>query len=307
MKFYTFETNTGGGNATYGVQFEQRLLDLPVAARFLRGLAVGDHVHQFPKDLFTLVAAGTTHLPSVAQLLDAAMQDNTTPGLWHPLESVRVRAPLPRPGKVICSGINYHGHLQENPNATLPDSPFFFAKMNTAIIGPNDSIVLPPLSQQVDYEVEMAVVIGKRLHRCTEVEVPGAIFGYTILHDVSARDVQFKDQQITLGKNFDTFCPMGPCIVTSDELPHPQKLSLSTRLNGEVVQDGSNEDWVFRLPQLLSSLSAVMTLEPGDVVSTGTPRGVGFFRSPQLFLKHGDTVTLEISGIGRLQNPVVRA
>jgi 2-keto-4-pentenoate hydratase/2-oxohepta-3-ene-1,7-dioic acid hydratase in catechol pathway len=137
-----------------------------------------------------------------------------------------------------------------------------------------------------------------------EKEVMGSIAGYTILHDVSARDVQFKDNQITLGKNFDTFAPMGPCLVTADELPNPENLRLRTLLNGQVMQDGSTRDWVFPLPKLLSVLSQVMTLEPGDVVSTGTPAGVGAFRKPPIFLKPGDRVVMEIEGVGRLENPV---
>jgi 2-keto-4-pentenoate hydratase/2-oxohepta-3-ene-1,7-dioic acid hydratase in catechol pathway len=142
------------------------------------------------------------------------------------------------------------------------------------------------------------------MKRVSEAEAMEHIAGYTILHDVSARDVQFKDNQITLGKNFDTFCPLGPCIVTRDQLPNPGKVKLRSFLNGKVMQDGSTADWVFPLPTLLSFLSGIMTLEPGDVVSTGTPAGVGVFRKPQVFLKPGDVVRLEVEGVGVLENPV---
>ena len=171
--------------------------------------------------------------------------------------------------------------------------------------GRPDPIVRPAQTSQLDYEVEFAVVIGRTMKQIAEKDVMGCLAGYTILHDVSARDVQFKDNQITLGKNFDTFCPLGPCIVTRDELPEPENVRLRSLVNGKVMQDGTTADWVFQLPELLGRLSEVMTLEPGDVVSTGTPAGVGVFRKPQVFLKPGDVARLEIEGIGSLENPVV--
>ena len=217
----------------------------------------------------------------------------------------RLLAPIPRPGKILCSGVNYRGHLEENPGAKLPETPFFFSKLPSAVIGPGEPIVHPAATSQLDYEVELAVVIGRSLHRARESDILPSIAGYTILHDVSARDVQFKDNQITLGKNFDTFAPMGPCLVTPEEVPDPADLRLRSLVNGRVLQDSSTRDWVFPLPVLLASLSRVMTLEPGDVVSTGTPAGVGVFRKPPVFLKPGDVVALEIERVGRLENPVV--
>jgi 2,4-diketo-3-deoxy-L-fuconate hydrolase len=222
-----------------------------------------------------------------------------------PASAVRLLAPIPRPGKILCSGINYRGHLEENPGAKLPETPFFFSKLPSAVIGPGEPIVHPAATSQLDYEVELAVVIGRTLHRAREAEVLPAIAGYTILHDVSARDVQFKDNQITLGKNFDTFAPMGPCLVTPDEIRDPADLRLRSLVNGRVLQDSSTRDWVFPLPVLVASLSRVMTLEPGDVVTTGTPAGVGVFRKPPIFLKPGDTALLEIERVGRLENPVI--
>ena len=220
------------------------------------------------------------------------------------LEGADVAAPL-RPGKILCSGINYKGHALENPNAKMPTEPFFFAKLPTSVVGMNAPIVHPERTEQLDYEVEFAVVIGQKLARATEDEVMPAIFGYTLLNDVSARDVQFKDNQITLGKNFDGFAPIGPCIVTADAMPHPDRVRLKTRLNGKTLQDGSTSDWLFPLPRLVSFLSQVMTLEPGDIVSTGTPAGVGLFRKPPLFMKPGDVVEIEAEGIGLLRNPIV--
>ena len=200
--------------------------------------------------------------------------------------------------------INYRSHLQENPHATLPEEPFFFAKLPSTVIGPSQPIRYPRQSRQVDYEIELAIVIGRTMSGTPELHVTEHIFGYTILHDVSARDIQFRDNQITLGKNFDTFCPIGPCVVTADEIPHPDRIGLRTFLNQQKMQEGSTADWLFSLPQLLSFLSQRITLEPGDLVSTGTPAGVGVFRKPPIFLQPGDVVRLEADQIGILQNEV---
>lgn len=221
-----------------------------------------------------------------------------------PLSDVRLQAPI-RPGKVLCSGVNYKGHADENPNAKMPEEPFFFAKLPSSIAGPDDPIQKPARLRQLDYEVEFAAVIGRRLYRADESEVMPAIFGYTLLNDVSARDVQFKDNQITLGKNFLGFAPIGPCIVTADELSDPNDVRLQTRLNGRTLQDGNTSDWLFPLPRLISFLSEVMPLEPGDIVTTGTPAGVGIFQKPPVFMWPGDVVEIEASGIGVLRNPVV--
>ena len=201
--------------------------------------------------------------------------------------------------------MNFHSHVQENPAAKVPEEPFFFSKMPSAVIANGDPILHPGKGHQVDYEVELAVVIGKPVKRNTpEDQVMGLIAGYTIMNDVSARDVQFKDHQITLGKNFDTFAPMGPLLVTADELVSPEDTKLMTLVNNKPMQDGTTRDWIFPLRKLISALSHVMSLEPGDVVSTGTPSGVAAFRKPPAYLKPGDTVTLEVQGVGQLENPV---
>ena len=220
------------------------------------------------------------------------------------LDGVDLAAPL-QPGKVLCSGINYRGHALENPNAKMPTEPFFFAKLPSSVIGPGTPIRHPERTEQMDYEVEFAAVIGKRLRRARAEDVLPALFGYTLLNDVSARDVQFKDNQITLGKNFDGFAPIGPCILTSDAMPHPDRVRLRTRLNGRTLQDGSTSDWLFPLPELIAYLSHTMTLEPGDVVTTGTPAGVGLFQKPPIFMGPGDVVEIEAEGIGVLRNPIV--
>jgi 2,4-didehydro-3-deoxy-L-rhamnonate hydrolase len=222
----------------------------------------------------------------------------------YPLADVKLDAPV-RPGKVLCSGINYNGHAEENPNAKMPSEPFFFAKLPTSVVGPETPVTKPRETEQMDYEVEFAAVIGRPLHKAAEADVMPAIFGYTLLNDISAREVQFKDNQITIGKNFAGFAPIGPCIVTTDELSRPDDVALKTRLNGQTLQDGNTSDWLFSLPRLLSFLSQYVPLEPGDIVSTGTPAGVGVFRKPQVFMKAGDVVEIEAVGIGVLRTPIV--
>ena len=222
----------------------------------------------------------------------------------YALTDVTLEAPI-RPGKVLCSGINYKGHAEENPNAKMPTEPFFFTKLPTSVVGPDVPVEKPVRTEQMDYEVEFSALIGKRLHKAKEADVMPAIFGYTLLNDISARDVQFKDNQITIGKNFAGFAPIGPCIVTSDAMPHPDNVALKTRLNGKTLQDGSTSDWLFSLPLLISFLSQYIPLEPGDIVSTGTPAGVGIFQKPPIFMKAGDVVEIEAAGIGILRTPIV--
>jgi len=283
MRLYSFAWR-GAARLGVALQGGKRLLDLTEAAPELPKNAV-QFISQFSKS-----AAVVTEL----------LQSKHNLHWFHDLEAVRLLAPVPRPGKILCSGINYRSHLQENPEAILPEEPFFFAKMPSTVIGPNQAIIVPRHSKQVDYEIELAVVIGRTMQRTPESDV----FGYTILHDVSARDVQFRDNQITLGKNFDTFCPIGPCVVTRDEVPRPDQVGLRTFLNGQKMQEGSTADWLFSLTHLLSFLSERITLEPGDVVSTGTPAGVGVFRKPPIFLRSGDIVRLEADHLGILQNEV---
>lgn len=281
MRLYSFEWQ-GAARLGVAIQDGKRLLDLTEAAPELPKKAV-QFISQFSKS-----AAVVTEL----------LQSKHNLNWLHDLEAVRLLAPVPRPGKILCSGINYRSHLQENPEAILPEEPFFFAKMPSTVIGPNQAIIVPRRSKQVDYEIEFAVVIGRTMQCTPEPDVLEHVFGYTILHDVSARDVQFRDNQITLGKNFDTFCPIGPCIVTRDEVPRPDQVGLRTFLNGQKMQEGSTADWLFSLTHLLSFLSERITLEPGDVVSTGTPAGVGVFRKPPIFLRSGDVVRLEADHLG---------
>jgi 2-keto-4-pentenoate hydratase/2-oxohepta-3-ene-1,7-dioic acid hydratase in catechol pathway len=216
----------------------------------------------------------------------------------------RLLAPIPRPPKILCSGVNYASHSQENPDAVMPTEPFFFSKLPTAVIGPGDPIVIPSEDTTTDYEVELAMVIGETGKNLAEATALEHVFGWTILHDVSARNVQFKDGQITLGKNPDTFSPIGPEIVTADELGDWSTLRVSTTLNGRKVQDSPTSEMLFSPGRLLEFITRLITLEPGDVVTTGTPAGVGCFQDPPLWLKPGDEVTVSVDRIGDLTNPV---
>lgn len=279
-----------------------KLYSFEIDGRPILGAERGDQLVDLDTDLLSLIGGGEAALDQARRVLEAGQR-------VYRRDEVRILAPL-RPAKMLCSGVNYRSHQDEVPGAVLPETPGFFSKLPNTVIGPGEPIRLPRMSSQVDYEVELAVVIGRRLYQASEDEASSGVFGYTILHDVSARDVQFKapqHNQITLGKNFDSFCPLGPCVVTADELRTPETCRLRTYLNGELMQDASNDGWLFPLPYLLAFLSQVMTLEPGDIVTTGTPGGVGVFRQPQIFLKPGDVVALEIDGIGRLENPVVAA
>jgi 2-keto-4-pentenoate hydratase/2-oxohepta-3-ene-1,7-dioic acid hydratase in catechol pathway len=227
------------------------------------------------------------------------------PAFGDAIEPDRIVAPIPRPGKILGSGVNFKNHLDENPNGVLPSQPFFFSKLPSSVIGPDEPIVIDAPERKVDYEVELGVVIGRPARNIDESEAFDHVFGYTVVHDVSARDIQFVDQQITIGKGLDTFCPIGPAVVTADEISNVNNLRLRTELNGDVMQDGSTADWLFSIPYLLSYLSGFFTLEPGDVVTTGTPAGVGCFRAPERYLAPGDSVTVEVESVGALTNPVV--
>jgi 2,4-diketo-3-deoxy-L-fuconate hydrolase len=214
--------------------------------------------------------------------------------------------PVSRPSKLLFCGVNYASHLEENPAATLPEEPFLFSKLPSAIVGPNHAIRIPYDGCDVDYEVELAVVIGRTARQVPVDDAFDVVYGYTLVNDVSARDVQFRNGQITLGKNFDTFCPIGPTVVLADEVPDPSQLRISTTVNGEIRQDAGLDELLFGIPELISRLSRVMTLERGDVVSTGTPAGCGCFRNPPTYLHPGDVVAIESDLIGRLENPVTR-
>jgi 2,4-diketo-3-deoxy-L-fuconate hydrolase len=211
--------------------------------------------------------------------------------------------PIERPGKIVCVGLNYRGHAEEQ-GAKLPERPLLFAKWATSLTGPDLPIVLPPVSRKVDYEAELAVVIGSRVKAVAVENALEAVRGYLCANDVSARDVQRADRQFTRAKSFDTFCPVGPELVPAAEVGEPQALGIRAFVNGELRQDSTTADMIFSVAELIAFASEAITLEPGDLFLTGTPPGVGEFRDPPVYLADGDEVTIEIDGLGSLTNPV---
>jgi 2-keto-4-pentenoate hydratase/2-oxohepta-3-ene-1,7-dioic acid hydratase in catechol pathway len=214
-----------------------------------------------------------------------------------------VTLPIDRPGKIVCVGMNYRDHAAES-GLEVPDRPVLFAKWPNSLIGPGEPILLPAGFDQVDYEAELGVVIGRRARAVAVADALEAVAGYVCVNDVSARDLQFADGQWTRAKSLDTFCPVGPRLTPAAEIPDPQQLRIRCLVNGEALQDSSTEHMVFSVAGLVAFISEGITLEPGDLIATGTPAGVGFTREPPVFLRPGDEVTVEIEGIGALTNPV---
>lgn len=254
-----------------------------------------------PGNVRQLLQVGPAALDAVTQAArrpDAAKVEAAT---------VKLLPPVPDPPKIICLGLNYRDHAAES-GAPIPKEPVLFSKYATALIGAGQPIVLPPVSKEVDYEAELVIVVGKRGRPRNEQEAREYVAGYTVGHDVSARDWQLKkdQKQWMVGKTFDTFAPTGPVLVTADEVPDPHRLAIRLRLNGQTMQDSNTGQMIFSVPAVLAYLAQVFTLEPGDLIFTGTPPGVGFARKPQVFLKAGDVVEVEIEGLGVLRNPVVQ-
>jgi 2,4-didehydro-3-deoxy-L-rhamnonate hydrolase len=214
--------------------------------------------------------------------------------------------PIDRPGKIVCVGLNYRDHAEEQ-GVDLPTAPLLFAKWQNALIGPGEPIVIPPIVTRTDYEAELGVVIGSTVSRVSAENALEAVAGYICVNDVSARDLQFADGQWTRGKSPDTYCPVGPRLVSRDEVPDPQNLAIRAILNGETMQDSTTANMVFGVADLIAYISQTITLEPGDLIATGTPAGVGAFRDPKVFMQPGDEITIEIEGLGSLTNPVAAA
>ncbi|MGA3047042.1 MAG: fumarylacetoacetate hydrolase family protein [Terracidiphilus sp.] len=244
-------------------------------------------------DTLAVIAAGIT-----------TISPNSDVCLTHRFSDVTLHAPLSNPPRVFAIGLNYRDHAIESGMA-IPTTPVVFFKLPTAIVGPGESIVLPKNSTQPDYEAELAFVIGKGGYRIPASAWRDHVYGYTIVNDVSARDVQFATTQWSLSKSFPTFCPIGPAIVTADEIADPHELNISLTIDGEQLQNSNTRELVFKIPELVEYLSSITPLLPGDIVSTGTPPGVGLGRTPKRWLKPGETVTITIEGLGSLTNPVI--
>jgi 2-keto-4-pentenoate hydratase/2-oxohepta-3-ene-1,7-dioic acid hydratase in catechol pathway len=266
------------------------------------GLAalVGDALVDLSSDVPSvdaLIAAGPPGWDAARAAIEAAT-------VTYPADGVPLGPPLRHPSKIVCVGLNYEDHTTET-KLDRPERPLLFSKFASSLIGPEQEIGWPSgLTEQVDWEAELAVVIGRTLRDADEPEAIEAIFGYTVANDVSARDLQFSDGQWMRGKSLDSFCPLGPAVVTPDELADPQALRISARVNGQTMQDASTADMIFGVAEILSFCSRSFTLEPGDLVLTGTPSGVGAFREPPVFLQAGDRVEVEVEGVGTLANPV---
>ena len=304
MRFVTFSADNTANSATsrLGVQINDSVVDLAALAA-LSGASV-------PVDLLSLIRAGRPALRLIEELITKA-GGRWAAGIAYDLSAVTLRAPL-RPGKVIGIGLNYVEHVEESSRSLdtakeLPDRPVLFGKPATAVTGPGAPILHnADLTSQLDWECELAVVIGRPAFRVSERDAWDHVFGYSIMNDISARD-QRRSGQWFFSKGQDSYAPFGPAVVTADEIPDPQNLDLSLRVNGEIKQKSNTRHMLFAIPRLIADISSGMTLEPGDVISTGSPSGVGAGMNPPQFLQPGDLVEATVEGIGTLANPVVDA
>lgn len=281
MRFITYKAKN---DARLGLLRDDHVIDLATASD-----------GRLPSDMRTFLQQGEPALQLARQV-----EQNATASL--PLAEATLLAPIPNPSKVVAIGLNYMDHCREQ-NIEPPELPIIFAKFPSAVVGPGAAIRWDPaLTGKVDYEVELGVVIGRTARRVPATDALDYVAGYTICNDVSARDLQFGDRQWVRGKSLDTFCPLGPWLVTRDEIPDPHDLSIRCTLNGDVMQDSTTAEMIFGVTTLIEFISRAFTLLPGDVIATGTPDGVGVFRSPQVFMQSGDVVTLEVEGLGQLTN-----
>jgi acylpyruvate hydrolase len=307
MKLVTYSWK---GDISLGALSAGRVVDLRRAhAAALRHRGDADELAvaelRVPGELLGLLCGGAASMAAARRAL-RFVEDQGLEGaedLCRPLAEVELLAPVQRPGKVVCVGLNYRSHLAEI-GERASEYPVLFHKAATSLVGHRQAILLPRVSRQVDYEGELAVVIGRRAKYVAERDALAYVAGYTCANDVSAHDVEFRTSQWTSGKMLDTFCPLGPALVTADEVRDPGRLRLRTTLNGETVQEAVTSDMVFSVPFLISYISSLATLEPGDLILTGTPAGIGCNRKPQVFLRPGDQVSVQIDGIGTLTNPV---
>lgn len=260
------------------------------------GVLVKDAVVPLEHDMLSTIALGVTAVARAAARRTESI----------PLPEVSLRAPTPAPRKIFGIGLNYRDHAAETGNA-VPKRPIVFGIYPNAVAGPGDPILIPAITEQCDYEAELGAVIGREARDISVEDALDHVFGYLNLNDVSARDLQFSENQWTRSKSFDTFMPMGPYLVTTDEIPDPQALRISCTVDGEVMQDSSTGEMIFGVAELVSFVSQSLTLWPGDVIATGTPAGVGMARTPPRWLTPGDEVTVEIEGLGKLTNPVTRS
>ncbi|SIS74472.1 2-keto-4-pentenoate hydratase/2-oxohepta-3-ene-1,7-dioic acid hydratase (catechol pathway) [Alicyclobacillus vulcanalis] len=250
-----------------------------------------------PTDMLDVIANDAQHRAALAQIEEKGV-------VAGKLGQLRLAPPVTRPEKILCVGLNYRKHAEES-KMPIPSSPVYFAKFANSLAGHGDEIAIPEVAREVDYEVELVAVMGRRCRNVSEDEALEAVFGYTIGNDLSARDLQMRTPQWLYGKAIDGFAPLGPYLVTADEVGDPQRLGLRLYLNGELRQNSSTSDMIFTVAQVIADLSRIMTLEPGDLIYTGTPEGVILGRAEKVWLKPGDEMACEIDGLGRLENRLV--
>lgn len=255
------------------------------------------------KLIIDLTTAGYTDTLAVIKAGVSALE-NGSAYRAYPLDNVRLHAPMSNPPRIFCIGLNYRDHAIES-GMEIPKFPVVFFKLVPSIIGPGEAIVLPSITKEPDYEAEFAFVISKGGFQIPASEANAYVYGYTIINDVSARDIQFSTSQWSLSKSLPTFCPIGPSIVTADEIADPHALDVQLAIDDEVLQHSNTRELIFKIPELIEYISSITPLLPGDIISTGTPFGVGLGRNPKRWLKPGETVTITIEGLGKLTNPVV--
>jgi 2-keto-4-pentenoate hydratase/2-oxohepta-3-ene-1,7-dioic acid hydratase in catechol pathway len=305
MKLVTFSSKPDTTNSqprTLGTSVPAELLNCGVPTP---GLLVSDHGGE--EEIVSLSPLGYRSVRNIIEAGKGALDEvesRLANAPRFPLSHVTLHAPIPRPPRIFAIGLNYQKHADESKMA-VQKVPTVFLKLTSSIIGPNAPIILPKISTQPDYEAEFAVVIGKPGYQIAAEDWQQHVFGYTILNDVSARDIQLATSQWTLGKSFPSFSPMGPAIITADEVPDPHSLDISLTIDGETLQSSNTSDLIFKIPALIAHLSSLTPLEAGDIISTGTPEGVGLGRTPKRWLKPGEEIVITISKLGQLRNRTV--
>lgn len=301
------------GELRLGAVWDEWIIDLNRAYRRLlqtqgEGRPDALATAHLPPDMLAFLNGGERCLQAARETLaivaSADLYGWHAHGLAYPIDKVTLKAPLPRPGSIIGVGLNYADHARE-AGLPIPEEPIFFAKFGNAVSGPYDPIIVPRVSTQVDYEVELAVIIGRPGKHIAAARAYEYVAGYCVANDVSARDWQMRTSQWLQGKTFDTFLPLGPALVTGDEIADPQALPLSLSIGQQILQDSNTSRMVFPVAEIIARISQLMSLQPGDIILTGTPPGVGMAQKPPRWLRPGDVVEAEIDGLGRLKNPVV--
>ncbi|MBM4764810.1 fumarylacetoacetate hydrolase family protein [Bacillus sp. B15-48] len=298
MRLATFRSNKGLRAGV--VVKEEYVIDLEKAAAFY-----GETLPNEVKALLELGENAIKTTEKVIALVEGNLEQAIHSKLTQPLSETSLFAPVPKPDKIICVGLNYKDHAEES-NMEIPQYPMLFSKYSNTVNGPYDNIVLPKVSENIDYEAELAVVIGKTGRYISEENALDYVAGYTVINDVSVRDYQFHSPQFSLGKNFDTHGPMGPWLVTKDEIEDPHNLNIELKIGDQVLQSSNTKELIFPIQRIISYISEGITLDPGDVIATGTPAGVGFGRNPKLYLRDGDEVIVTIEGIGEIKNKAVK-